>query len=311
MSVDAVRWVIENSKSKGTTRCVLIALAWHAGRDGTNAWPCVETLGREANADRRTIQRALRWAEEHGEIEPTGLGRNGTTVYSFPSVRGGGNLPPNAGCGNSAPEGRQSAAGGAANATSRGGSLPPKRSGNVKERSQENNGFSPAAGSSPRDVADDAEAIAANYAVDLEAHGMPPSGESPETMLRHARTIAELAADPFELEEVLRQALAHPFWASRVTTLGDLAHNYRKLRAAFVTAAPRSECVGCDTEPLVSDLDDEGRCPDCRREIARRERETLAEAERQAEENKARRAATQTATVAAGNGHVDDDDIPW
>lgn len=89
MSVEATTWVLRHSRAKGGIRLVLLALADHAHRDGTRAWPSVQTLADEANVSPRTAQRALRWGVEHGEIDHTGTGRNGVLVYSFPALAGG------------------------------------------------------------------------------------------------------------------------------------------------------------------------------------------------------------------------------
>jgi hypothetical protein len=88
IGVRATAWVRNHSQSGGVTRLVLLVLATHAHDDGTEARASVEKLEREAGVSRRTVQKALRWGEEHGEIERTGLTYKGVVVYSFPAIGG-------------------------------------------------------------------------------------------------------------------------------------------------------------------------------------------------------------------------------
>lgn len=70
MTVQAMTWVLDHSPSEGSARLVLLALANHAGTDGADAYPSVETLRREARLkSRRTVQTALRALETAGAIE--------------------------------------------------------------------------------------------------------------------------------------------------------------------------------------------------------------------------------------------------
>jgi len=67
MSVESSTLVWMHSRSKGTARIVLLAIADHDGDGG--AWPSVETLMRKAgNIDRRAVQRAIATLESLGEI---------------------------------------------------------------------------------------------------------------------------------------------------------------------------------------------------------------------------------------------------
>lgn len=80
MSKEAVKWAMDDAPmlltSKGkpdsTARHVLQALAEHAHKDGTNAYPSVLRLRYRTGFDRRTVQRALRRLEEAGLITPDG-----------------------------------------------------------------------------------------------------------------------------------------------------------------------------------------------------------------------------------------------
>lgn len=73
---------MEYSRARGTDRLVLFALAEHADSDG-RAWPSVETIGIYAGADRRSVQRSLRYLCDQGEITllVKGGGRNNPARY--------------------------------------------------------------------------------------------------------------------------------------------------------------------------------------------------------------------------------------
>lgn len=72
MSVEAMSWALRVPIG-GSAKVVLLGIANHAGADFGNARPSVETLGRYAHCDRRTVQRKLRQLERAGWIEQTGV----------------------------------------------------------------------------------------------------------------------------------------------------------------------------------------------------------------------------------------------
>lgn len=98
VSVHVTGWVWDHSRVRLGDLLVLLALADHAKRDGTGAWPSVKTLSEYARITERQVQRCLRRLEELGEIERTGTSKFGTSIYSFPryieSRAGGDNLSP-------------------------------------------------------------------------------------------------------------------------------------------------------------------------------------------------------------------------
>ena len=59
--------VLHHSSATGTAKLVLLGIANHEGDGG--AWPAVETLARYANADARTVQRAISALIAAGELE--------------------------------------------------------------------------------------------------------------------------------------------------------------------------------------------------------------------------------------------------
>lgn len=68
MSVQAISWVLEHSRSTNTARCVLISIANHMGGDGSG-WVYVDRICREANCSLNSYHRAVQWAEDNGELE--------------------------------------------------------------------------------------------------------------------------------------------------------------------------------------------------------------------------------------------------
>lgn len=70
MSMSDVAAALNHSKAKGTTKLVLIALAWHMSDDyDQGCWPSQETLATYSNTSPRQVRRALVELHEMGEIE--------------------------------------------------------------------------------------------------------------------------------------------------------------------------------------------------------------------------------------------------
>ncbi len=65
--IEVSTWVWERSRSKGTARLVLLALAERANRAG-ECYPGVDDLARRARVDRRNVQKAIRQLVELGEL---------------------------------------------------------------------------------------------------------------------------------------------------------------------------------------------------------------------------------------------------
>jgi len=62
--------VLHHSKAAGTTKLVLMGIAWHLGDDPEDgAWPSQETLARYANTSVRQVRRSLLTLVESGELE--------------------------------------------------------------------------------------------------------------------------------------------------------------------------------------------------------------------------------------------------
>lgn len=68
-SLGAVQLVRRYSTARGSARAVLMVLALHADRDGTNAHPGTNTIAREAGVSVETVKRSRRALLALGEIE--------------------------------------------------------------------------------------------------------------------------------------------------------------------------------------------------------------------------------------------------
>ena len=80
MSVQAIAWVLEHSRSKGTARCVLISIANHVGPDGSG-WVHVRRVISEANCSRDSYYRAVADAEAAGEVVRVHRGGGGPRLH--------------------------------------------------------------------------------------------------------------------------------------------------------------------------------------------------------------------------------------
>lgn len=84
LSVQAISWVIDESKHKLGNLVVLLMIANHAKSDGSGAWPSVPTLARESRMSERQVQRCIRLLEKSGELQVSnGTGPHGCNVYAI------------------------------------------------------------------------------------------------------------------------------------------------------------------------------------------------------------------------------------
>jgi hypothetical protein len=86
MSIQAMVWVLQHSRTAGCSRLVLLAIANHADAHGHNAWPSIDQIGREANVSRATTYRALEDIVALDELEITTShgGRGRPNHYRLP-----------------------------------------------------------------------------------------------------------------------------------------------------------------------------------------------------------------------------------
>jgi hypothetical protein len=70
MSTVEMAAVLHHSKATGSTKLVLMGIAYHMGKDGLNGcWPAQGTLAEYANISVRQVQRSLNALVELGELE--------------------------------------------------------------------------------------------------------------------------------------------------------------------------------------------------------------------------------------------------
>ncbi len=116
MSVQALSWVFDFSKSSLAARHVLLSIANHAKANGTGAWPSVSRLSREANVSESTVHRSIKELQDLGELSvEVGAGPHGCNLYTLAKM-----TPPGA---KLIPLGSQVEGGGGAKLT--GGGVPP------------------------------------------------------------------------------------------------------------------------------------------------------------------------------------------
>jgi len=94
VSVQAISWVLEHSKSRLGPRHVLLSIANHARSDGTGAWPAISTIAKEAKLSVRAVQYCLRRLAKDGELRVQAeAGPHHTNLYSLPMMRGAKSAP--------------------------------------------------------------------------------------------------------------------------------------------------------------------------------------------------------------------------
>lgn len=69
MSVQALAAVLDHSQARLGARLVLIAIANHANEYGENAYPSIDTIGREAHLSPRQVIRCVQELEQLGELD--------------------------------------------------------------------------------------------------------------------------------------------------------------------------------------------------------------------------------------------------
>jgi hypothetical protein len=86
VSIEAVRHVLENSKTKGAQRLILVVIAEHADINGI-AWPSVQTIARLANCSERFVKGTIAKLKSGELIIEKGGGRGRSNRYRIPLER--------------------------------------------------------------------------------------------------------------------------------------------------------------------------------------------------------------------------------
>ena len=68
MSVQVTTWVWNHSKTTGSAKLVMLAIADHMNPEGTSAWPSLGRLVRMTGLSLPTVIRSIKTAEELGEL---------------------------------------------------------------------------------------------------------------------------------------------------------------------------------------------------------------------------------------------------
>src|SRR5882762_3229857 len=88
MSVQAISWVLDFSKATYGSRLVLLSIANHCDKYGTNAWPKIETLAEESLLSVREVSYAIAALVQMGELKvEKGKGKIGRNSYNLPCMR--------------------------------------------------------------------------------------------------------------------------------------------------------------------------------------------------------------------------------
>ncbi len=86
MSAEALAAVLHHSPAQGTTKLVLLGIAWHTNDNPElGCYPSQQTLANYANTSIRQVRRALLQLEDHGEIEI--IRHGGISAGSSPTNR--------------------------------------------------------------------------------------------------------------------------------------------------------------------------------------------------------------------------------
>lgn len=95
MSVQALSWVLNESKATLGSRLVLLSIANHADAKGMNSWPAVPVIAEEARISERQVQNCLRNLERLGELKIIrGEGYKGSHRFEVVKMRGENIAPP-------------------------------------------------------------------------------------------------------------------------------------------------------------------------------------------------------------------------
>ncbi len=86
MSYEAVRQVLERSKTKGAQRLILLVIAEHADHSGI-AWPSVQTIARLANCSARYVKDTIAKLKSGELVLERGGGRGRSNRYRIPLER--------------------------------------------------------------------------------------------------------------------------------------------------------------------------------------------------------------------------------
>lgn len=84
MGFQPTEWIYQHSRTEGSTRAVLLAIAWHADNDTWKAWPSVTQIAGMTHFSRATVFRSIADAAALDELDVTpGRGRGNPSHYQI------------------------------------------------------------------------------------------------------------------------------------------------------------------------------------------------------------------------------------
>lgn len=234
MSVRVMSWVWEHSKSAGTDRLVLLAIADSAEDDGGQAWPSAAALARKTGMDVRTVQRTIRRLIELGELRvKMNAGKNGSNVYRVVMKTPGTPPPPRHTATPAERRPRQSAT--PAERPSGGGAAPPEPS-----LTRPTDGLRPSASEAEPRL--DVERLCAHLSDRIEGNG----SKRPTITVAWRKSARLMLDQDGHTEQQITAAIDwcqnDEFWRCNIMSMPKLRAKYDQLRLAAqrTRASPRS-----------------------------------------------------------------------
>lgn len=94
MSVQAITWVLEHSRSEHSARLVAISMANHASGDGCNVYPSIPTIARETRLGESTVRVGIEKLKGLGEVVEIGVSAARTREFRFTFCTPADSAPP-------------------------------------------------------------------------------------------------------------------------------------------------------------------------------------------------------------------------
>jgi hypothetical protein len=89
VSVQALSWVLNESRATLGSRLVLLSIANYADEKGMNSWPKVPVIAKQARISERQVQNCFKTLECLGELViKRGEGYNGSHRFELPKMKG-------------------------------------------------------------------------------------------------------------------------------------------------------------------------------------------------------------------------------
>lgn len=93
MSVEAIKWVLEELDAPAPYKAVAVAIAWNSDKQGGGSWPSLATIAKRAGVGPRQARLLVRYMKDSGVISETPRpGR--TPVYTLPILAGPARVEP-------------------------------------------------------------------------------------------------------------------------------------------------------------------------------------------------------------------------